>query len=113
MSPIPLPDQIVAVAFLVALFYGLYLATFFHSMRWLLFTDDGWELRGRKSVQWPMFCITLAIFVMSTLDRGLQLRRWTEQALWYHSTHSQVHTTDWMDVILVRVAFGLLNCTLL
>lgn len=105
MSPIPPPDQIVAVAFLVALFYGLYLATFFHCMRWLLFTDEGWELRGLKSVQWPIFLITLAIFIMSTLDRGLQLRRWTEQATWYPSpVHPQTHTTDWIDVVLVRLA---------
>ncbi|KAF5316814.1 hypothetical protein D9619_006884 [Psilocybe cf. subviscida] len=105
MSPIPPPDQIVAVAFLVALFYGLYLATFLHCMRWLLFTDEGWELRGRKSVQWPIFLITLAIFIMSTLDRGLQLRRWTEQATWYHSpAHPQTHTTDWIDVVLCTTA---------
>ncbi|KAF5316815.1 hypothetical protein D9619_006885 [Psilocybe cf. subviscida] len=101
MSPIPPPDQIVAIAFLVALFYGLYPATLFHCMRWLLFTDDGWELRGRKSIPWTKFFLTLAIFSMSTLDRGVQLKRWTEQSMWYHSpTHSQVHTADWTDVVL-------------
>jgi hypothetical protein len=105
MSPIPPPDQIVAVAFLVALFYGLYLSTFFHCIRWLLFTNDGWELRGHKSIQWPMLLITLAIFSMSTLDRGVQLKRWTDQALWYNSpAHPQVPTLDWIDVVLVRVA---------
>jgi hypothetical protein len=103
MSPLPPPDQTVAIAFLVALFYGLYLATFFHCMRWLLFTNDGWELRERKLIKWPMLLITLAIFSMSTIDRGVQLKRWTDQVMWYHSAaHSQVHTTDWTDVVLVR-----------
>ena len=109
MSPLPPPDQTVAIAFLVALFYGLYLSTFFHCMRWLLFTNDGWELRGRKSIQWPKLVATFAIFSMSTLDRGIQLKRWTDQAMWYLSpAHSQVHTADWTDVVLVRLNVCLL-----
>ena len=109
MSPLPSPDQTVAIAFLVALFFGIYLSTFFHCMRWLLFTDQGWELRKRGEVQWSMTCVALAIFTLSVTNRGIQLKRWSQQVVWYHEPgHSQMHNTDWTDVVLVSPTLGAL-----
>jgi hypothetical protein len=34
--------------FVQAILYGLYTASFAYSLRWLLFTDEGWTLKLRK-----------------------------------------------------------------
>lgn len=57
-----------------AILYGLYLATFGHSVRWLLYDDDGWKLRRPEKINSLMFSLTIAIFVFSTLDLGFSLR---------------------------------------
>jgi hypothetical protein len=76
----PTPDQDVAIGFVMALFYGLYLATFFHCLRWHLFTDEGWTLRDRKAIQWSMFTATCILFVLCTINRALELRKSMMQA---------------------------------
>jgi len=76
----PTPDQDVAIGFVMALFYGLYLATFFHCLRWHLFTDEGWTLRDRKSIHWTMFGATCTLFALCTINRALELKKSMMQA---------------------------------
>ncbi|KAF8959370.1 hypothetical protein BDZ97DRAFT_1922901 [Flammula alnicola] len=66
------PDQDVASIFVGALFYGLYLATLFHCIRWLVFIDEGWRIR--KKISWTMLIVTLTLWVLSTISRALELR---------------------------------------
>ncbi|PFH50978.1 hypothetical protein AMATHDRAFT_85447 [Amanita thiersii Skay4041] len=52
--------------FVQAILYGLYLATFVHSLRWLLFKDEGWTLKGH--IDWLILFTTVSLFVISTAD---------------------------------------------
>lgn len=65
------PDQNVGSIFAGALFYGLYLATLFHCIRWLVFTDEGWKIR--KKISKSMLIITLSIWVLSTVNKALEI----------------------------------------
>ncbi|KAH9475516.1 hypothetical protein JR316_0012631 [Psilocybe cubensis] len=65
------PGQDVQAMFVVALIYGLYLSTLFHCLRWLIFTDEGWKARSR--ISWTLVTITIAIWVLSTISKVLQL----------------------------------------
>ncbi|KAF9004316.1 hypothetical protein BDQ17DRAFT_1541516 [Cyathus striatus] len=61
---VPASQEIIAL-FLAATLYGLYLSTFLHCIRWLLFVDQGWKLRRLSAVKWPTLIATLLIFAFS------------------------------------------------
>lgn len=65
------PEQDVASIFVAALFYGLYLTTLFHCLRWLIFADEGWKIR--KKIEWTNLSITVMIWVLATISRALEL----------------------------------------
>jgi hypothetical protein len=97
------PDQNVASIFVSTLFYGLYLATLFHCVRWLIFTDDGWRLR--KRINWTMLTITLVLFVLSTLSRALVLQTTMVQVLNGSKPHPPPPPTSqiWNTTILLTL----------
>ncbi len=55
-----------------AVLYGLYLPTFVHSLRWLLFDDEGLDVR--KKISWQMLSITIIFFLFMTAVIGIQLQ---------------------------------------
>ncbi|KAF8185150.1 hypothetical protein BJ912DRAFT_927534 [Pholiota molesta] len=65
------PAQNIGSIFAGALFYGLYLATLFHYIRWLVFTDEGWKIR--RKISKSMLIITLSIWILSTVDKALEV----------------------------------------
>jgi hypothetical protein len=46
-----------------AILTGLYITTFFHCLRWLVFTDEGWRLR--KNIDWPILSVTVLVFILT------------------------------------------------
>jgi len=60
--------------FTQGIFYGVYMTTLAHSLRWLLFEDEGWKAQPRRRVNWPMLAVTLILFVFATVDLGVTLR---------------------------------------
>ena len=54
-----------------AFFYGLYISTLFHCIRWLVFTDEGWKVR--RNISKGMLIITLSIWFLSTVNKVLEL----------------------------------------
>lgn len=106
-KPIPPHNQIVVVAFISAFFIGIYFSTFLQSIRGLLFTHHGWELRSVRSIQWPILLASLSIFVLSAVNHGVQLMFWMEEVL---TTPPAVHTISWIDVAVVRLPFLLQTC---
>jgi hypothetical protein len=58
--------------FAQAILYGLYLATFFHCLRWVLFDDEGLNIRER--IGWGMLSIVVLFFVLMTAIIGIQYR---------------------------------------
>ncbi|KAF8178727.1 hypothetical protein BJ912DRAFT_1146209 [Pholiota molesta] len=73
MSNSELPAVLnVPYTFVSALFYGLYLSTVFHCLRWLVFADEGWKMRRR--INWAMLSITIILWALSTLSKALDLR---------------------------------------
>ncbi|PPQ91765.1 hypothetical protein CVT25_000590 [Psilocybe cyanescens] len=65
------PGQQIQALFVSALFYGLYLTTLFHCLRWLIFTDDGWKVR--KRISWTLLTVTIAIWALSTISKVLEI----------------------------------------
>jgi hypothetical protein len=65
-------DQEVASIFAGTLFYGLYLSTLFHCLRWLVFADEGWKVRNK--ISWTMLAITIILFVVTTINTALGLQ---------------------------------------
>ncbi|KAM6499143.1 hypothetical protein JOM56_004651 [Amanita muscaria] len=68
------------LAFLVAaivqaFLYGLYLVSLAHALRWLLYEEEGWSLRSRSKVNWPLSIITIILFVFSTMDVAFIISR--------------------------------------
>ena len=60
--------------FVQAIFYGVYITTLAHSLRWLLYEDEGWKAQSRGRVNWPMLAVTLLLFAFATVDLGVTLR---------------------------------------
>ncbi|KAF8178704.1 hypothetical protein BJ912DRAFT_1146192 [Pholiota molesta] len=73
MSDSELPAALnVPYTFVSALFYGLYLSTVFHCLRWLVFADEG--RKTRRKINWAMVSITIVLWALSTTSRALDLR---------------------------------------
>ncbi|KIL61444.1 hypothetical protein M378DRAFT_855503 [Amanita muscaria Koide BX008] len=53
-------------SFMAAILFGLYLASFAHCVRWLLFEDEGWKVR--KKVNRVLATTTLLVFFLSTVS---------------------------------------------
>ncbi|KAM6501490.1 hypothetical protein JOM56_004504 [Amanita muscaria] len=51
------------------LLYGVYVVSFFHCLRWLVFDPE-----GRKFRHWPMTIVTVALFVLMTLNVAAMFR---------------------------------------
>jgi len=60
--------------FIQAMLSGLYTATFVLCLRWLVFTDEGWKLRSRKQINWPMLILAVLVFGLATVDLLLSCR---------------------------------------
>ncbi|KAM6503912.1 hypothetical protein JOM56_000855 [Amanita muscaria] len=68
------PSQAVAELFTQAIFYGLYIPTFFNCLRWLLFEDEVWKLRPYKQMTWLYIIIAILVFALATTDIGIAVR---------------------------------------
>ncbi|PFH47836.1 hypothetical protein AMATHDRAFT_6369 [Amanita thiersii Skay4041] len=60
--------------FVQAILYGLYLATLMHTLRWLVFADEGWTLRKFKTINAPMLVIAVVIALLMTADLDISVR---------------------------------------
>jgi hypothetical protein len=67
----PSETTLIAV-FTQAVLYGLYIATLVHCLRWLIYTDDGWNQRDR--INKLMLIATILIFMLSTMNLGITFR---------------------------------------
>ncbi|PFH47713.1 hypothetical protein AMATHDRAFT_6486 [Amanita thiersii Skay4041] len=59
-------EPLIVASFIQSLLYGLYIATFSVSLRWLLFNDNEWTIRSRFNK--PMLIISCLIFLLLTTD---------------------------------------------
>ena len=57
-----------------AIFYGLYIATFFHCFRWLLCGDWGWKCQPWGKANRCMVATAILVLVFSTANFGVMLR---------------------------------------
>ncbi|KAM6492116.1 hypothetical protein JOM56_011840 [Amanita muscaria] len=79
-----------------------------HSIRWLLFDDEGWKLRAPKKIDRAMFSITIYIFLASTVvfvDTAMVsfLIRWREihSLVWFDTFTTAL---VWMSILLIADA---------
>ncbi|KIL59812.1 hypothetical protein M378DRAFT_168815 [Amanita muscaria Koide BX008] len=59
-------------SFVQAISYGLYIATFSHCLRWLLYDNESWK--GRNKLNWPMLTISILVFLLGTAGLGTSFR---------------------------------------
>jgi hypothetical protein len=55
-----------------AILCGLFIATFTHCLRWLMFADEGWKYR--KTMKWPMSIVTIIISTLALTTLGLTVK---------------------------------------
>ncbi|KAF9004290.1 hypothetical protein BDQ17DRAFT_1424729 [Cyathus striatus] len=72
MPSVPASQETIAL-FLSCILFGLYLATFLHALRWLLYADSGWKLRSRKATNWIMVLATTALFGCALVNLSIAL----------------------------------------
>ncbi|KIL59871.1 hypothetical protein M378DRAFT_964363 [Amanita muscaria Koide BX008] len=65
------PDASTIATTVHAVFFGVYIATFFQCLRWLIFVDEGWT--KRNDIKWTILIVTLMIFALSTADLSICL----------------------------------------
>ena len=65
------PEIFLISLFTQATLYGLYVATLIHSLRWLIYADDGWK--QRDGVNKLMLIATVVIFLLSTVNLAMFL----------------------------------------
>jgi hypothetical protein len=99
-------DQIVYIVFTTAFFVGIYFSTFLQSLRCLLFTQNGWELRPVKSIQWSILAVSLSIFALSVINHGVELKARGQEVIPHVSTES------WKTVAIVSLTYSLPNLEL-
>ena len=61
-------------AFMYAIVYGIYLATFAHCLRWLTFEGKGWETRQSHNIHWGMLTTAILLLILSTTSLGAMLQ---------------------------------------
>ena len=87
--------------FVQAILYGLYLATFIHCLRWVLFDDEC--LNIREKISWEMLSIVVLFFVLMTAIIGIQCRQVVGPAL--HVNSLAYHRLDVAIVCMSSVGF--------
>ncbi|KIL58794.1 hypothetical protein M378DRAFT_170158, partial [Amanita muscaria Koide BX008] len=58
---------------LQAFLYVLYLVSFVHVIRRLLYEEEGWTLRSQDQVNWALLTITSLVFVFTTVDLAFEI----------------------------------------
>lgn len=90
-------DQIIYIMFTCAFFVGIYFATFLQSLRCLLFTRKGWELRPINSVQWPILGVSMSIFALSCVNHGVEIKSRGQEVL------LGVQIENWRAIVIVSL----------
>jgi hypothetical protein len=95
----------IPLRFVGAAFYAFYLVTLGQTLRWQLFTDEGWKFRrNRHNI---ILTVTILIFVFTTTYIALGLQKGMQdvyQALYGHDMPGYV---DWASTIGVSMDAGL------
>ncbi|PFH46379.1 hypothetical protein AMATHDRAFT_88361 [Amanita thiersii Skay4041] len=111
----------VSGTFVQSLLYGLYIASTVHSLRWLLFVDEGWRLRDVRAIKWPMLAVSSLLFFFTTADLLLTILQTLSVAIrgakgfhtpWNTATISiekwTIITAD--SVLVLIIIFPMLMC---
>lgn len=67
---IPLCEALLVANFVQAILYGLYIATFILCIQWLIFVDEGWQVRSLQKIPWPTLTLVILLFIFSTVNLG-------------------------------------------
>ena len=89
-----------AALFVGALGTGMYLCTFAYSLRWLLYSDQGWKLR--QKIDWKILTPTLAMCTLTCTHIALAAVltvEWTTNAVNHVPTSNKV---AWPATVMVR-----------
>ena len=71
MLPAGQINQVVISTFVQVVLHGLYLGSFVHCLRWLIYDDEGWRLR--VNINRSMLAITLLLFLLYAAEFGTSI----------------------------------------
>ena len=93
-------QESIAALFVGALGTGMYLCTFAYSLRWLLYSDQGWK--RREKIDWKILTPTLAMCTLTCTHIALAAVltvEWTTNAVNHVPTSNKV---AWPATVMVR-----------
>jgi hypothetical protein len=102
LPPFLLP-QAVAITFAAGIFIGFYLISVAFANRWLIFTDDGWRFRSRRSIHWHILATTNIIAVLVMIGQALNVNTSIIEASFVEQGHKVEEYSDspWKPIVKV------------
>ncbi|XP_006453885.1 hypothetical protein AGABI2DRAFT_113642 [Agaricus bisporus var. bisporus H97] len=81
-------SQAVGITFAAGIFIGLYLVSVAYANRWLLFTDDGWRFKSRKSIRWYILAATNIFMVLVLIGQAINVNTSIAEAAFVEQGHN-------------------------
>jgi hypothetical protein len=102
LPPFLLP-QAVAISFAGGIFLGLYFVSAAYANRWLIFTDEGWQIR--KKIHWHTLVTTNLTVVLVLITQGLTVNTSIAEAAFVEQGNklSEYKEADWYPVVKVSL----------
>ncbi|KAF7784954.1 hypothetical protein Agabi119p4_1119 [Agaricus bisporus var. burnettii] len=87
------------ISFIAGMFLGIYFISLAFANRWLLFTDDGWNLK--RNIQWFTFIITNAIAIPVSINQVMKVRISVADAQFVEQGHppGEYVESHWMPIL--------------
>ncbi|KAF7783903.1 hypothetical protein Agabi119p4_68 [Agaricus bisporus var. burnettii] len=110
-------SQAVVITFAAGIFIGLYLISVAYANRWLIFTDDGWRFRSRRSIHWYTLATTNILVALVLTGQAVNVNTSIAEAYFVEQGHKLGDYIDppWKGIVkcTVSAAVVLLGDTVL
>ncbi|KAJ7903797.1 hypothetical protein B0H14DRAFT_3421976 [Mycena olivaceomarginata] len=101
MEDFPITEAQIVALFMESVFWGIYLVTFFLSLRSLLFTNN-FERRRFSTINWPMVVVVFAMCSFATLDVAVGLLHNIQAFVLYKGAGGAAeefsNISDWVNI---------------
>lgn len=96
-------SQAVVITFAAGIFIGLYLISVAYANRWLIFTDDGWRFRSRRSIHWYTLATTNILVALVLTGQAVNVNTSIAEADFVEQGHKLGDYIDppWKGIVKV------------
>jgi hypothetical protein len=116
MEDFPITEAQIVALFMESVFWGIYLVTFFLSLRSLLFTNN-FERRRFSTINWPMVVVVFAMCSFATLDVAVGLLHNIQAFVLYKGAGGAAeefsNISDWVNITKVGLTIPSPLCPIL